>query len=198
MGSMEPQVAGAAVDAPRETTDGFNLVIDALKLNGIDTIYGLPGIPITATLPYTNAQLSSSLGRNLAACGVQAAPGEAFDGIDLRPHLAAGGREVERDLSRFLLSLPDLDGVQGFCARMLADPDKNVFGRRRVVERPEEVLQFAQAQKKRCDRFGREQRREELRRDRSPRTMVERGARHDGPPRRCDSSEREVLAEAEH
>ena len=30
-----------------ETTDGFHLVIDALKLNGIDTIFGLPGIPIT-------------------------------------------------------------------------------------------------------------------------------------------------------
>ena len=30
-----------------ETIDGFHLVIDALKLNGIDTIYGLPGIPIT-------------------------------------------------------------------------------------------------------------------------------------------------------
>jgi oxalyl-CoA decarboxylase len=29
------------------TTDGFHLVIDALKLNGITTIYGLPGIPIT-------------------------------------------------------------------------------------------------------------------------------------------------------
>ncbi len=27
--------------------DGFHLVIEALKLNGIDTIYGLPGIPIT-------------------------------------------------------------------------------------------------------------------------------------------------------
>ena len=27
-------------------TDGFHLVIDALKLNGIDTIFGLPGIPI--------------------------------------------------------------------------------------------------------------------------------------------------------
>src|SRR5947208_12378141 len=27
--------------------DGFELVIDALKLNGIDTIFGLPGIPIT-------------------------------------------------------------------------------------------------------------------------------------------------------
>ena len=31
----------------RELTDGFHLVIDALKLNGIDTIYGVPGIPIT-------------------------------------------------------------------------------------------------------------------------------------------------------
>src|SRR3989304_5906365 len=28
-------------------TDGFHLIIDALKLNGIDTIFGLPGIPIT-------------------------------------------------------------------------------------------------------------------------------------------------------
>ncbi len=30
-----------------DVTDGFHLVIDALKLNGIDTIFGLPGIPIT-------------------------------------------------------------------------------------------------------------------------------------------------------
>jgi oxalyl-CoA decarboxylase len=30
-----------------EQTDGFHLVIDALKLNDIDTIYALPGIPIT-------------------------------------------------------------------------------------------------------------------------------------------------------
>jgi len=28
-------------------TDGFQLVIDALKLNDIDTVFGLPGIPIT-------------------------------------------------------------------------------------------------------------------------------------------------------
>ena len=28
-------------------TDGFHLVLDALKLNGIDTIYGVPGILIT-------------------------------------------------------------------------------------------------------------------------------------------------------
>ena len=35
------------IDAAHELTDGFHLVIDALKLNGIDTIYNVPGIPIT-------------------------------------------------------------------------------------------------------------------------------------------------------
>jgi oxalyl-CoA decarboxylase len=30
-----------------QETDGFQLVIDALKLNGIETVFGLPGIPIT-------------------------------------------------------------------------------------------------------------------------------------------------------
>ena len=30
-----------------QETDGFQLVIEALKLNGIETIFGLPGIPIT-------------------------------------------------------------------------------------------------------------------------------------------------------
>src|SRR6476469_807809 len=34
-------------DTQVEVTDGFHLVIDALKLNGINTIFGLPGIPIT-------------------------------------------------------------------------------------------------------------------------------------------------------
>src|SRR3974377_2528637 len=37
----------AAPDAQAELTDGFHLIIDALKLNGINTIYGVPGIPIT-------------------------------------------------------------------------------------------------------------------------------------------------------
>src|SRR5438477_1333175 len=44
MGTAEPQVA---TTAEAQTVDGFQLLIDALKLNGIDTIYGLPGIPIT-------------------------------------------------------------------------------------------------------------------------------------------------------
>src|SRR5512145_1492975 len=40
-------------------TDGFHLVIDALKLNGIDTIYNVPGIPIT------------DLGRYMQAAGMR-------------------------------------------------------------------------------------------------------------------------------
>ena len=48
MGTMNETTAAAAqaVSAAPET-DGFHLVIDALKLNGLNTIYGLPGIPIT-------------------------------------------------------------------------------------------------------------------------------------------------------
>src|SRR5246500_470054 len=36
-----------APGAEQELTDGFHLIIDALKLNGLNTIYGVPGIPIT-------------------------------------------------------------------------------------------------------------------------------------------------------
>jgi oxalyl-CoA decarboxylase len=43
----EKSEAPVAAEAERELTDGFHLVIDALKLNGIKTIYGVPGIPIT-------------------------------------------------------------------------------------------------------------------------------------------------------
>lgn len=37
----------AANEPHKELTDGFHLIIDALKLNGVETIYGVPGIPIT-------------------------------------------------------------------------------------------------------------------------------------------------------
>lgn len=39
-----------------EKTDGFHLLIDALKLNGIKTIYNVPGIPITDLGRYAQAQ----------------------------------------------------------------------------------------------------------------------------------------------
>lgn len=35
------------VAEPKELTDGFHLLIDAFKINGLNTIYGVPGIPIT-------------------------------------------------------------------------------------------------------------------------------------------------------
>jgi len=49
----EPAAAGAPATPPvsqaaePQTIDGFHLVIEALKMNGIDTVFGLPGIPIT-------------------------------------------------------------------------------------------------------------------------------------------------------
>jgi oxalyl-CoA decarboxylase len=47
--------------APDSTTltDGFHLVVDALKANDIDTIYGIVGIPIT------------DLARTAQACGIR-------------------------------------------------------------------------------------------------------------------------------
>jgi oxalyl-CoA decarboxylase len=51
-------VLSPVANAPQETaqTDGFHLVIDALKLNGITNIYGLPGIPITDLTRKAQAQ----------------------------------------------------------------------------------------------------------------------------------------------
>jgi oxalyl-CoA decarboxylase len=43
----EAAVATKPEAAEQELTDGFHLIIDALKLNGLNTIYGVPGIPIT-------------------------------------------------------------------------------------------------------------------------------------------------------
>ena len=39
--------SGGEINRQAQEIDGFQLVIEALRLNGIDTIFGLPGIPIT-------------------------------------------------------------------------------------------------------------------------------------------------------
>jgi len=41
---------------PQALTDGFHLIIDALKLNDINTIYNVPGIPITDLGRYMQAE----------------------------------------------------------------------------------------------------------------------------------------------
>ncbi|MEM7239579.1 MAG: thiamine pyrophosphate-binding protein, partial [Pseudomonadota bacterium] len=43
-------------DQTQGLTDGFHLLIDALKLNGLNTIYNVPGIPITDLGRYAQAQ----------------------------------------------------------------------------------------------------------------------------------------------
>ena len=55
----EAALKAAAAEETENLTDGFHLVIDALKLNGIDTIYNVPGIPIT------------DLGRMAQAAGIR-------------------------------------------------------------------------------------------------------------------------------
>ncbi|HWA48873.1 MAG TPA: oxalyl-CoA decarboxylase [Dongiaceae bacterium] len=47
---------GPEGDASQALTDGFHLVIDALKLNGVKTIYAVPGIPITDFLRMSQAE----------------------------------------------------------------------------------------------------------------------------------------------
>jgi oxalyl-CoA decarboxylase len=44
-----------ADEITQELTDGFNLIIDALKLNDVKTIYAVPGIPITDFLRMSQA-----------------------------------------------------------------------------------------------------------------------------------------------
>ena len=45
--AVKAKAPEAAAAAARDLTDGFHLVIEALKLNDLTTIYGVPGIPIT-------------------------------------------------------------------------------------------------------------------------------------------------------
>jgi oxalyl-CoA decarboxylase len=44
---MAEAAVAKKMETEQELTDGFNLLIDALKLNGLNIIYGVPGIPIT-------------------------------------------------------------------------------------------------------------------------------------------------------
>lgn len=44
---LQEKAVATADEAQEQLTDGFHLLIDALKLNDLQTIYGVPGIPIT-------------------------------------------------------------------------------------------------------------------------------------------------------
>src|SRR5687767_3748323 len=59
MSAIVETIDANAAETERKLTDGFHLVIDALRLNGINTIYGVPGIPVT------------DLGRQAQAAGMR-------------------------------------------------------------------------------------------------------------------------------
>jgi oxalyl-CoA decarboxylase len=52
--AVKEKPAGAPEEEAAQT-DGFNLIIDALKLNGVKTLYAVPGIPITDFLRMSQA-----------------------------------------------------------------------------------------------------------------------------------------------
>jgi oxalyl-CoA decarboxylase len=56
MGEMTGKTGAEETAEVGALTDGFHLVINALKLNQIDTIYNVPGIPITDLGRYMQAQ----------------------------------------------------------------------------------------------------------------------------------------------
>jgi oxalyl-CoA decarboxylase len=73
----EALVAAGLQQEPGELTDGFHLLVDALKLNGVEVIYGLVGIPITdlarlaqaSGIRYIGFRHEQSAGNAAAAAG---------------------------------------------------------------------------------------------------------------------------------
>src|SRR6201987_1247351 len=74
---MSTTSTSTTVDATETLTDGFHLMVDALKLNGVSTIYGLVGIPITdlarlaqaSGIRYIGFRHEASAGNAAAAAG---------------------------------------------------------------------------------------------------------------------------------
>ncbi|WP_267253718.1 thiamine pyrophosphate-binding protein, partial [Noviherbaspirillum soli] len=68
------QQAGQAQGAePAEQTDGFHVLLDALKANDVETIYGLVGIPITDLARLAQAEGFRFIGFRHEANAVNAA-----------------------------------------------------------------------------------------------------------------------------
>ena len=83
------------IDEVGALTDGFHLLIDALKLNDINTIYNVPGIPIT------------DLGRYMQAAGLRV--------LSFRHEQNAGYAAAIDDLDQRLVRARD----RGFAAGRL-------------------------------------------------------------------------------
>ena len=77
MTTLSPQEMATPVDTAATLTDGYHLVVEALKLNDIRTIYGVVGIPITdvarvaqaSGIRYIGLRHESDAGHAAAAAG---------------------------------------------------------------------------------------------------------------------------------
>ena len=77
MTTLSPQEMATPVDTAATLTDGYHLVVEALKLNDIRTIYGVVGIPITdvarvaqaSGIRYIGFRHESDAGHAAAAAG---------------------------------------------------------------------------------------------------------------------------------
>ncbi|MDX6293479.1 MAG: oxalyl-CoA decarboxylase [Kribbellaceae bacterium] len=77
MTTASVETTPTVADAPAELTDGYHLVVDALKLNDVQTIYGVVGIPITdlarlaqaSGIRYIGFRHESDAGHAAAAAG---------------------------------------------------------------------------------------------------------------------------------
>src|SRR6195256_5654385 len=75
--SVELRQITSFMETHASLTDGFHLVVDALKLNGVQTIYGVVGIPITdlarlaqaSGIRYIGFRHESDAGHAAAAAG---------------------------------------------------------------------------------------------------------------------------------
>src|SRR6266849_4358497 len=74
---MELRQITSFTETPASLTDGFHLVVDALKANDVNTIYGVVGIPITdlartaqaSGIRYIGFRHETSAGNAAAAAG---------------------------------------------------------------------------------------------------------------------------------
>jgi hypothetical protein len=92
MGETAPPIHHEATQEVGALTDGFHLVIDALKLNDITTIYNVPGIPIT------------DLGRHMQAAGMRVLSFRHEQNAGYAAAIAGGSSTANRGLRTIVQS----------------------------------------------------------------------------------------------
>src|SRR5260221_7730181 len=101
-----------AGDVRGDMTDGFNLVVDALRLNGVKTIYGVVGIPVTDLARVAQAQGIRYIGFRQEQAAGHAAAAAGF--LTQRPGIC-----LTASAPGFLNGLPALANATTDCFPMI-------------------------------------------------------------------------------